>query len=65
MAVTFSKVSGASCFLEGFDPTANLLTVVQTCRFQQQSVMDVFDRRSRYGSKLLWLNRIIEPNFLP
>ena len=39
-AVTKRKVSGGSRSLERFQETANLLTVIQTCRFQGRSVMD-------------------------
>lgn len=42
LAVTKRKVSGGSRSLERFEQTANLLTVVQTCRFQGRSVMDFF-----------------------
>ncbi|NEO17382.1 MAG: hypothetical protein F6J98_49400 [Moorea sp. SIO4G2] len=59
MAVTKGKVSGNSRYLQGFEQTANLLTVFKISRFQEGSVMDFFERRSRYGSKLLWLNRVI------
>ena len=42
LAVTKRKVSGGSRSLERFQDTANLLTVVQTCRRQQRSVIDFF-----------------------
>ncbi|OLT63525.1 hypothetical protein BJP37_27405 [Moorena bouillonii PNG] len=60
LAVTKRKVSGGSRSLERFEQTANLLTVVQTCRFQKRSVMDflTFGHATR-TSKLLWLNRVI------
>ena len=42
LAVTKRKVSGGSRSLARFDDTASLLTVVQTCRTQQRSVIDFF-----------------------
>ena len=42
LAVTKRKVSGGSRSLERFQDTANLLSVIQTCRFQGRSVMDFF-----------------------
>ena len=42
LAVTKRKVSGGSRSLARFMQTANLLSVIQTCRFQSRSVMDFF-----------------------
>jgi transposase len=42
LAVTKRKVSGGSRSMERFQHTANLLTVVQTCRRQARSVIDFF-----------------------
>ena len=42
LAVTKRKVSGGSRSLSRFEDTANLLTVVQTCRRQGRSVIDFF-----------------------
>lgn len=42
LAVTKRKVSGGSRSMERFQHTANLLTVVQTCRRQDRSVIDFF-----------------------
>jgi hypothetical protein len=42
LAVTKRKVSGGSRSLERFRHTANLLTVIQTCRRQGRSVIDFF-----------------------
>lgn len=42
LAVTKRKVSGGSRSLFRFEDTANLLTVIQTCRRQGQSVIDFF-----------------------
>ena len=42
LAVTKRKVSGGSRSMERFQHTANLLTVVQTCRRQVRSVIDFF-----------------------
>jgi transposase len=42
LAVTKRKVSGGYRSMERFQHTANLLTVVQTCRRQGRSVIDFF-----------------------
>ncbi len=42
LAVTKRKISGGSRSLDRFGDTASLLTVVQTCRVQQRSVIDFF-----------------------
>jgi transposase len=42
LAVTKRKVSGGSRSMERFQHTANLLTVVQTCRRQGRPVIDFF-----------------------
>ena len=42
LAVTKRKVSGGSRSLTRFENTASLLTVVQTCRSQDRSVIDFF-----------------------
>jgi len=44
LAVTKRKVSGGSRSIERFKQTANLLTVVQTCRRQGHSVIDFFEQ---------------------
>ncbi|QXE21475.1 transposase IS66 [Richelia sinica FACHB-800] len=44
LAVTKRKVSGGSRSLERFQDTANLLTVVQTCRRQGLSVITFFEQ---------------------
>ncbi len=44
LAVTKRKVSGGSSELIRFEHTANLLTVVQTCRRQKRSVIDFFEQ---------------------
>ena len=44
LAVTKRKISGGSRSLERFQETANLLSVIQTCRFQSRSVMDFFQQ---------------------
>ena len=43
LAITKRKVSGGSRSMERFQHTANLLTVVQTCRRQGRSVIDFFE----------------------
>ncbi len=42
LAVTKRKVSGGSRSMERFEQTANLLSVIQTCRFQAHSAMAFF-----------------------
>ena len=42
LAVTKRKVSGGSRSMQGFEETGNLLSVIQTCRFQARSVMTFF-----------------------
>ena len=44
LAVTKRKVSGGSRSMDRFKHTANLLTVVQTCRRQGRSVIDFFEK---------------------
>ena len=44
LAITKRKVSGGSRSMERFQHTANLLTVVQTCRRQERSVIDFFEQ---------------------
>jgi transposase len=42
LAVTKRKISGGSSSMKRFQETANLLSVIQTCRFQGRSVLDFF-----------------------
>ncbi|MEG4213743.1 IS66 family transposase, partial [Microcoleus sp. S13_B4] len=42
LAVTKRKVSGGSRSMKRFEETADLLSVIQTCRFQARSVMTFF-----------------------
>ena len=42
LAVTKRKVSGGSRSMKRFEQTANLLSVIQTCRFQTRSAMAFF-----------------------
>lgn len=44
LAITKRKVSGGSRSMERFKQTANLLTVVQTCRRQGSLVIDFFEK---------------------
>ena len=44
LAVTKRKVSGGSRSINRFEHTANLLTVVQTCRRQKRSVINFFEQ---------------------
>ncbi|MEM8677522.1 MAG: IS66 family transposase, partial [Cyanobacteria bacterium P01_G01_bin.67] len=42
LAVTKRKISGGSRSMMRFQDTANLLSVIQTCRFRHRSVMNFF-----------------------
>ena len=44
LALTKGKVSVGSVSMEGFQHTANLLTVIQTCRPQALSLIEFFDK---------------------
>jgi transposase len=44
LAVTKRKVSGGSRSMSRFQDTANLLTVIQTCRRQRRSVIEFFEQ---------------------
>lgn len=44
LAVTKRKVSGGSRSMDRFQDTANLLTVIQTCRRQGRSVIEFFEQ---------------------
>jgi transposase len=44
LALTKRKVSGGSRSMERFQHTANLLTVIQTCRRQGRSVIQFFEQ---------------------
>ena len=44
LVVTKGKVCGASVSMERFQHTANLLTVIQTCRPQVLSLIEFFDQ---------------------
>jgi transposase len=44
LAITKRKVSGGSRSMERFQQTANLLSVIQTCRRQGRSVIDFFEQ---------------------
>ncbi len=44
LAVTKRKVSGGSRSMERFQDTADLLTVIQTCRRQGRSVIEFFEQ---------------------
>jgi transposase len=61
LAVTKRKVSGGSRSMERFQHTANLLTVVQTCRRQGRSVIDFFVQALLADS----LNYQSRPSLLP
>lgn len=61
LAVTKRKVSGGSRSMERFQHTANLLTVVQTCRRQGRSVIDFFEQALIADSN----NSLSRPSLLP
>jgi transposase len=61
LAVTKRKVSGGSRSMERFQHTANLLTVVQTCRRQGRSVIDFFTQALLADSN----NYLSRPSLLP
>lgn len=61
LAVTKRKVSGGSRSMERFQHTANLLTVVQTCRRQGRSVIDFFAQALMADSN----NSLSRPSLLP
>jgi transposase len=61
LAVTKRKISGGSRSLERFGDTANLLTVIQTCRSQERSVIDFFASAIQAHTR----NQIIVPSLIP
>ncbi len=61
LAVTKRKVSGGSRSMERFQHTANLLTVVQTCRRQARPVIDFFAQALLADS----INHQSRPSLLP
>jgi len=61
LAVTKRKVSGGSRSMERFKHTANLLTVVQTCRRQGRSVIDFFEQ----AIKAMVNPDLEEPSLIP
>lgn len=61
LAVTKRKVSSGSRSMERFQHTANLLTVVQTCRRQGRSVIDFFVQALIAASN----NHLSRPSLLP
>ncbi len=61
LAVTKRKVSGGSRSMQRFQHTANLLTVVQTCRRQGRSVIDFFVQALLADSN----NCLSRPSLLP
>lgn len=61
LAVTKRKISGGSRSMERFEHTANLLTVVQTCRRQNRSVIDFFEQ----AIKATFINSQEVPSLIP
>ncbi|MCC5670221.1 transposase, partial [Nostoc sp. CHAB 5784] len=61
LAVTKRKVSGGSRSMERFQHTADLLTVVQTCRRQGKSIIDFFVQALLVDSN----NYLSPPSLLP
>jgi transposase len=60
LAVTKRKISGGSRSLERFGDTANLLTIVQTCRNQKRSVIDFLASAIQTHTR----NQIIFPSLI-
>ena len=61
LAVTKRKVSGGSRSMERFQDTANLLTVIQTCRRQGRSVIKFFEQAIK-----AMLNPVVQiPSLIP
>ena len=59
LAVTKRKVSGGSRSMSRFEQTADLLSVIQTCRFQGKSAMTFFrDAISAHSCELFMLSLI-------
>ncbi|BAY49400.1 transposase IS66 [Scytonema sp. HK-05] len=61
LAVTKRKISGGSRSMERFEHTANLLTLVQTCRRQERSVIAFFEQ----AIKALISDSQLAPSLLP
>lgn len=61
LAVTKRKVSGGSRSMERFQDTANLLTVIQTCRRQGRSVIEFFEQ----AIKAMVNPNVQTPNLIP
>lgn len=61
LAVTKRKVSGGSRSMERFQNTANLLTVIQTCRRQGRSVIEFFDQ----AIKAIVIPAVQTPSLIP
>lgn len=60
LAVTKRKISGGSRSMTRFQDTANLLSVIQTCRFQGRSVMNFFTQ-----ALLATIGVIDRPSLIP
>ena len=61
LAVTKRKIIGGSRLMERFKHTANLLTVVKTCRRQKRSVIDFFSQ----AIKALIIDSLLTPSLVP
>lgn len=61
LAVTKRKISGGSRSMERFKNTANLLTIVQTCRRQGRSVIEFFEQ----AIKAMVYPDMLEPSLIP
>ena len=61
LAVTKRKISGGSRSMERFQDTANLLTVIQTCRHQGRSVIEFFDQ----AMKAMVNSAVQTPSLIP
>lgn len=60
LAVTKRKVSGGSRSMARFQETANLLSVIQTCRFECRSVIDFFEQ-----ALMTTIGVIARPSLIP
>lgn len=61
LAVTKRKVSGGSRSMQRFKNTANLLTVVQTCRRQGRSIIEFFEQ----ALKAMVIPAMLAPSLIP
>lgn len=65
LAVTKGKVSGGSRSMARFQQTADLLTVIQTCRRQGRSVLEFFQQALRAEVELVQSTCSLLPEPIP